>query len=130
MSERALNISPRSKKGPVISPPALHGDLLAVAEAVSSWPGVITTGHWSLFRPRVVDGIDFYVGEEELGHIHLDGDLHLATTPSLGSAMIAERLARRFPYNEGWVHEHVQVIGAEAATALFRRNYDRIFAAS
>ena len=126
MTERAKNTMPRSKKGPVIQPPALTGVLAEVADSVSNWPGVIATGHWSLFRPRRVDGIDFYVGEEELGHIHLDGDMHLATSPSLGEAMVAEGLARPFEYQEGWVHEYVQGIGAEAAVALFRSNYDRL----
>lgn len=114
MIEHAMGTMARASKGPVIPPPALKGILATVAEAVSSWPGVITTGHWSLFKPRRVDGIDFYVGEEELGHIHLDGDIHLATSPRLGSFLSDEGLARPFQYIEGWIHEEVQKIGSKA----------------
>ncbi len=126
MVERAKNTMLRSKKGPVVPPPALSGTLATVAENFSNWPGVIATGHWTFYKPRQIDGVDFYVGDEELGHIHLDGDLHLATSPSLASTMIAKGIARPFPYQEGWVHEDIMKIGAPAAIALFRSNYDRI----
>ena len=124
--ERAKNTMPREKKGPVVPPPALSGALAAVADGISVWPGVIATGHWTFYKPRQIDGIDFYVGDEELGHIHLDGDLHLATSPNLAKAMIANGLARPFPYQEGWVHQDIAKIGAPAAIALFRSNYERI----
>ena len=126
MDERAKNTMPRSKKGPVVPPPVLNGVLAAVAENISAWPGVVATGHWTFYKPRQIDGIDFYVGDEELGHIHLDGDLHLATSPALAKAMIRNGLAKPFQYQEGWVHEYIQKIGAPAAIALFRSNYDRI----
>ena len=126
MAERAKNTMPRSKKGPVIPPPALSGVLAAVAEEITLWPGVIATGHWTFYKPRRIDGIDFYIGDEELGHIHLDGDLHLATSPSLAKAMIKEGLAKPFQYQEGWVHEDIAKIGTSAAIALFRSNYERI----
>ena len=130
MRERAKNTMPRAKKGPVVPPPALSGLLAAVAEQVTVWPGVVATGHWTFYKPRRIDGIDFYVGDEELGHIHLDGDLHLATSPDLASTMIARGLARPFPYQEGWVHEDIVNIGALAAIALFRSNYERIVESS
>ncbi|WP_158818534.1 luciferase family protein [Methylocapsa sp. S129] len=126
MTERALGTLARADKGPVKPPPALDGPLRTVADAIAGWPGVIATVHWDLFHPSRVDGIDFYFGEEELGHIHLDGALHLATSPSLGKALIAERLARPFHYQRGWVCEDVQTIGPAAAIALFRRNYERL----
>ena len=126
MVERAKNTMPRSKKGPVVPPPALSGALAAVAEKFTSWPEVIATGHWTFYKPRRIDGIDFYVGDEELGHIHLDGDLHLATSPGLANAMISKGLAKPFQYQEGWVHEDIAMIGAPAAIALFRSNYERI----
>lgn len=129
MMERAMNNTPRSKKGPVVPPPALTGALATVAEAICTWSGVIATGHWTFYKPRQIDGIDFYVGDEELGHIHLDGDLHLATSPSLGRAMVTKGLAKLFPYQEGWVHEGISKIGTSAAIALFRSNYDRIVGA-
>ena len=68
--------------------------------------------------------MDFYLGQEELGHLHLDGSIHLATSDALGKALIAEGVARPFRYQRGWVEAEVGRIGADAATALFRRNYD------
>ena len=126
MTEQALGTMARPDKGPVAPPPALEGPLAAAAAAIGAWPGVTATMHWHLYRPTEPDGIDFYVGERELGHIHLDGELHLATSPSLGAAMVAEGGARPFRYQRGWVCETVQRIGAPAAIALFRRNYDRL----
>lgn len=126
MSERAIGTLVRSEKGPREPPPALGGPLGAVADAVAGWSGVIATVHWDLFCPSRVDGVDFYVGEEELGHVHLDGSLHLATTPTLGATLIAEGLARPFRYQRGWVCEIVQSIGPDAAVTLFRRNYERL----
>ena len=126
MSERALGTLARAEKGKVRPPPALEQPLRAVADAVARWPAINATAHWDLFRPSRVDGIDFYFGEEELGHIHLDGSLHLATSPELGRALVAEGLARPFRYQRGWVCEVVQNIGPKAAIALFRRNYERL----
>ena len=129
MDEHALGTLARAEKGPVRPPPPLDGPLGTVADAVRGWPGVIATVHWDLFRPSRVDGIDFYLAGDELGHIHLDGSLHLATSPTLGRALIAEGLARPFRYGQGWVCETVRRIGPAAAIALFRRNYDRLLRA-
>lgn len=116
----------RADKGPLAPAPLLDGQAGEVAQAVATWPGVIATAHWDLFDTSRIDGADFYVGDAELGHIHLDGAIHLATSPGLGAVLIAEGLARRFRYGEGWVCEDVERIGAAAAIALFRRNHDRI----
>ncbi len=78
-----------------------------------------------------MDGVDFYVGEHELGHIHLDAIAHLATPPELGRLLVEQGLAKRFPYGgpayEGWVLFRIRN-AAEAAHAawLFRLAYDRI----
>ncbi len=123
-TDHALGTLARSEKGLVAPPPMLDGPLGTVADAIARWSDVIATTHWYLFDPSQVDGIDFYVGERELGHIHLDGSIHLATSPSLGDALIAEGRARPFRYQRGWVCERVQAIGSDAAISLFRRNYD------
>lgn len=125
-AERAVGTMARADKGTLAPPPALDGPLGTVAAAITSWPGVIATAHWHLFHPSQLDGIDFYVGEQELGHIHLDGSVHLATNPTLGRALVTEGLARPFRYARGWVEERIQSIGPDAAVALFRRNYDRL----
>ena len=129
-TERATGTMARADKGPVIPPPMLDGLLGAVADAVAGWPGVIATAHWGPFHPSRIDGVDFYVGEEELGHIHFDGSVHIATSPRLGKAIVAAGLARPFPWHRGWVHEQVQGIGPDAAVVLFRRNYERLSGAS
>ena len=124
--ERALGTMARVDKGPIAPAPALDGPLGAVAKAVAAWPGISATSHWHLFDRSRVDGVDFYLGGDELGHLHLEGSLHLATSPSLGMALIAEGRAVRFPYQRGWVCADVNAIGEEAAIALFRRNYDAV----
>ncbi len=123
---QALGTMSRADKGPVAPPPALIGSLATVASAVSLWPGVKTTTHWHFSDRSRVDGVDFYVNEEELGHLHLDGSLHLATNPKLGQALVAAGRAQRFPYQRGWVCADVDSIGAQAAIRLFERNYDEI----
>ena len=130
MSDHALGTLTRAEKGPVAPPPRLDGPLGTVADAVRGWAGVIATVHWDLLRSTRVDGIDFYLGEEELGHLHLDGSVHLATSPTLGRALIAECAAHPFRYQQGWVCETVRRIGPDAAIALFRRNYDRLLRAT
>ncbi len=117
---------PRSEKGPIGPPPALDGPLRVVVDAVSGWPGIAATVHWDLSDRSRPDGVDFYLGEEEVGHVHLDGSIHLATGPDLGKALIAEQAAKPFRYQQGWVEEDVARIGTEAAVALFRRNYEHL----
>jgi hypothetical protein len=116
----------RADKGPVALPPALDGPLGTVAGEVAGWRGIIATVHWDLSDMSRVDGVDFYYGEQELGHIHLDGSVHIATNPELGRALVNEGLCRPFPYQHGWVHERVQRIGPASAVALFKRNYERL----
>lgn len=126
MTMQALSTLPRDAKGPLAPPPALDGPIQAVADAIAAWPDVEATTHWRLADHGQVDGIDFYVGPEELGHIHLDGSIHLATTPELGAQLVAEALARPFPWARGWTMARVDQLGGDAAIALFRRNYDRL----
>jgi hypothetical protein len=97
-----------------------------VADAIAAWPEVAASTHWHLRDRGRVDGIDFYVGPDELGHVHLDGSIHLATTPELGAKLMAEGLGRPFPWARGWTMASVSSLGVESAVALFRRNYDRL----
>ncbi len=124
--EKALSTMTRADKGPVSTRPMLAEPMRMVADAVASWPGVIATTHWHLHRRSQVDGIDFYVAELELGHIHLDGSIHLATSPTLGQDLVMEGLAHPFRYVLGWVEQEISAIGENAAVALFRRNYEQL----
>ena len=126
MTEQAQSTLPRDAKGPLAPPPRLEGELQAVVDAVTVWPEVEASIHWHLVRTDRVDGVDFYVDEDELGHLHLDGSIHLATSPSLGAALVAEGLGRPFRWAQGWTDAHVDRLGVDGAVALFRRNYDRL----
>jgi hypothetical protein len=50
-----------------------------------------------------VNGTDFYVGEDELGHIHLDGEAHVPVGRALADVLIRAKLARRFPWSRDFV---------------------------
>ena len=126
MIEQAQSTLPREAKGPMAAAPHLGGELQALIDQVAAWPGVAATTHWHFADQTRVDGVDFYVGDDELGHLHLDGSIHLATTPTLGAQLVAERLGSPFPYARGWTQSRVSRLGVERATALFRRNYDRL----
>ena len=97
MTEQAFSTLPRAAKGPLAPPPGLDGALEAISGAIAAWPSVEATTHWHLNDKTQVDGIDFYVGDDELGHIHLDGSIHLATTPELGGRMVSEGSAGHSP---------------------------------
>lgn len=126
MIEQALSTLPREAKGLMTPAPVLEGKLREVADAIAAWPEVEATTHWHLHAQDRVDGVDFYVGPAELGHIHLDGSIHLATTPALGQELVSEGLARPFPWARGWTMASVEGLGVDNAVSLFRRNYDRL----
>ena len=121
-----------SEKGPLAPAPALNAVLEPVSQAIQGWPGIISAAHWDLFRVgEVVDGTDFYVGEEELGHLHLGGEAHLATSPALGQALVAGGLARPLRWGgaayRGWTEFSVRTAADAAhATWLFELNYQRL----
>ena len=119
------------EKGPIAAPPTLAGPAERVNVAVQAWPQVTSAAHWHLYQPGKVDGADFYVGDEELGHIHLNGEVHLPTSPEQYKALMAEGRASRFPYgNSEYQHWLLFTIRSEAdadyAVTLFERNYERI----
>ena len=126
MDNKVIGTLPRDQKGPVDRPPKLRGVLGEVVDCVSSWPGVNATVHWHLCDQTRVDGVDFYLGDDELGHLHLDGVIHLSSDPKLGNLLVLEGAAKPFRYVRGWVEAEALHIGADAAVALFRRNYDQL----
>jgi len=126
MNDKALGTLARSQKGPVASAPTLEEPLQTVIDSVADWPGVTKTVHWHFSDQSLVDGVDFYVADEELGHVHLDGEIHLATSQALANLLVAEGAAKPFRYQRGWVEEDIRRIGTAAAVALFRRNYEQL----
>jgi hypothetical protein len=118
---------PLAAKGRFMPPPVLDEPMQALSVSIQSWPGVIAATHWHLNRPNEVNGADFYFGADEVGHIHLDGEVHLATSSDLREALVSERLARPFPYYRSWVETSIRSEKeARHAEWLFRLNYDRV----
>lgn len=97
------------------APPRLDGAAQAACEEISKLPGVIVQAHWEIGSQTEVNGTDFYVGEEELGHIHLDGEAHIAVGQELAAVLIRARLARRFH----WSREFVVVDTDDVAHAVW-----------
>ena len=117
-------------KGPFRPAPALVGPAGRVAETVAKWPGIIAATHWRLSRRDEIDGADFYVGEQELGHIHLDGEVHLATNLEMRKSLVEAGLARPFPWYKSWVEVSIRdEADADHAIQLFRLNYCRLIGA-
>jgi hypothetical protein len=98
-----------------------------VSEEIQKWSNIISATHCDLCDKTKVDGADFYVGEKELGHIHLDGWVHLATNKELAQAMLKNKLAVKFPYAQNWVMFSIANIqNVKNAILLFQLNYDRL----
>ena len=114
-------------KGEIRPPPRLKGPAQSVSLEIQSWPGIIAATHWFLYDRTQVDGADFYIGEKELGHIHLDGELHLCVTSGLRGRLIEAGLAEALPWAEDCVQAHISNRrDARSALWLFRLAYDRL----
>jgi hypothetical protein len=114
-------------KGEVRPPPKLKGPAQSVSAEIQSWPRIIAATHWDFYDRDEVDGADFYVGEKELGHIHLDGELHLCVTVGLRRRLIEAGLAEALPWAEDCVQAPISSKGdAKKAKWLFKLAYDRL----
>lgn len=114
-------------KGPLMAAPLLERWAQVASLEIRSWPGMISATHWYLHDPAQVDGADFYFGEAELGHIHLDGELHLSLTRALRNALTNAGLAQPFPWRRDWVQFLItDERRMQQALWLFRLGYDRL----
>jgi hypothetical protein len=114
-------------KGEIKPPPKLKGPAQSVSREIQSWPDIVAATHWYLDDRTQVDGADFYVGEKELGHIHLDGELHLCVTVGLRRRLIEAGLAEALPWAEDCVQAPISTrTEARNAIWLFRLAYDRL----
>ncbi|MBK0381671.1 DUF5519 family protein [Pedobacter sp. SD-b] len=122
------------EKGPITPPPLMTAYPQMVSNAIQQWENVISATHWDLYDNTRVDGVDFYVGENELGHIHLDGSVHLATTNELRIPLIENNLSQKFLYGgayDGWVLFKIATESdAKQAIWLFQLNYERLMGVS
>jgi hypothetical protein len=116
-----------NEKGHFAERPPLAEASELVARNVEKWPSVHARTHWQLADETIVDGADFYVGERELGHLHLYPEAHIAMPRPLHDAVIAAKLARPFRYSESFVVHRVRTTAdAHATEWLFRLAYDRL----
>ena len=120
-------------KGPIAPPPELSKHLQFVSDRIQSWSGVLAATHWDLYSPSQVDGADFYLGDDELGHIHLNGEVHIPLSANDHGFAIATGLARPFRYGafgrgtyRFWIEADVcNASEADIAVTLFEMSYRR-----
>lgn len=104
-----------SEKGRFAPPPKLEPKYAqALSETLASWSGVHARTHWQLGDESVVDGADFSVGDEELGHLHLDGDAHVAMGSTLRNALVERELAHPFRWSREFVTWRVTSVASQA----------------
>ncbi|MEO5647380.1 MAG: luciferase family protein [Chitinophagaceae bacterium] len=115
------------EKGRIIPAPTLRTNLELVSQQIQKWPGIISATHWEIWDRNQPDGADFYVGESELGHIHLDGGVHIFSTKKISTLLIEKGLANRFPYGENWVQYHISgKKTVEHSIWLFKLHHDHL----
>lgn len=115
------------EKGQLLPPPILSKYPQMVSEEIQKWGGIIAATHWHLYDKTKADGADFYVGEKELGHIHLDSWVHLATSKELAHVMLKNKIAEKFPYGQNWVMFSIaSEQDVKKAILLFQLNYNRL----
>lgn len=115
------------EKGPILPPPQLSEFPQQVSKEVQSWKDITAATHWNLYNLSEPDAADFYVGKEELGHIHLDGEVHLTAGKELAAALIMNKLGKKFLYLDGWVTTSIDSAeDVSHALWLFGLNYKRI----
>ncbi len=117
------------QKGPIATLPTLDLPQQNTVAAVAKWDGIVAATHWHLHHKGEIDGADFYLGNFELGHIHLDGWVHLATNRCLRDPLVEAGFAQSFSYSgyEHWVRFAIKTdLDAKHATWLFKLNYRRL----
>ena len=68
------------QKGGSRPPPVLADPLERVSQVLQGWPGLVDATRWHVSRNRQVDSADLSVGDQELGHLHPEGEVRLART--------------------------------------------------
>jgi hypothetical protein len=96
-----------------------------LVENVTAWPGV--TSHEHRFG-----GVEFRVGEREIGHVHSFGIVDIPFTVKIREALIRTGRADQHHWlpKSGWTTVRIKEHGAENARVLLRLSYLRIRAKS
>lgn len=114
-------------EGVIQAAPALRGKAQELSLELQRWEGMQAVTHWQLGNSEKVDGTEFHVDDKELGHIHLNGELHLLLTKRLSKVLIQDGFAEKFPLGAEWVQASVTTEGErERARWLFRLGYDHL----
>lgn len=87
--------------GALIAAPQLTGLAAEIAAAIERLPGVVSHTHWLLGDPETVDGAEYHLGDEPLGHIHIDGSVHLPMD-TLTTPLVEAGLAEYTPWSRRW----------------------------
>jgi hypothetical protein len=97
----------------------------ALVDDVSSWPGVSSHEHR-------FGGVEFRVGEREIGHVHSFGIVDIPFTVKIRESLIRTGMAEHHHWlpKSGWTTVRVKEHGATTARALLRFSYLRILAKS
>jgi hypothetical protein len=107
-------------KGHFAPPPRLPRWAEQLSQTLANQPGVEARTHWLLGDETQVDGADFYLGQEELGHLHLDGEAHVAQPGPLRDALVKAGLASPFQWSRQFVTLPISdAAGVERGAWLF-----------
>jgi len=108
--------------------PELQDAAQKVAMEVGSWNGVVSKGRrsaWRIGHEQEIDGVGFYVGDIEFGHIHLNSAAHIMLPPPVADSLAAAKVVR----GSSWAHGQVEMairnqedIGR--AVMFFRLSYE------
>ena len=116
-----------SEKGSFAPPPKLPRHAQSLSVELARWRSVHARTHWRLGDETVVDGADFYLGDDELGHLHLDGEAHVAVGSALRTALVGAGLARPFRWSRDFVTARIAEAGDVTHGAwLFALRYDAL----
>ncbi len=114
-------------KGKIIPPPVLSQYPEMASQEIQKWEGIISATHWEIWNNNKPNGADFYVGQLELGHIHLDGMVHITSTKKISQTLIKAGLAQKFPYGENWIQYEISNLKSGThAIWLFKLHYNKL----
>jgi hypothetical protein len=104
----------------------VRGASHAIRAAVATWPGTHDA-------PHRFGGVEFLLGEREIGHLHGDRLLDVPFPRAVHDALIAGSNGRVEPHHvlpeSGWISFWLQDDGdVDQAIAILRRSYDVISA--
>ncbi|MBE7209448.1 MAG: DUF5519 family protein [Gluconacetobacter diazotrophicus] len=118
-------------QGPIQAAPRLEDHAGMLASTVESWPGVAAFTHWQPGSPGVVDGAEFHVGDDELGHVHLDATAHILMGRTITSLLSRKSLGKPPSWSDAWITHPVRSpADVRHGVWLFQLAYDRLRGAS